>query len=66
MVKIMIRSKAHQSANFNMTYHDIKNGVKVNLDKHSKGMATINIPYRSGMKAFVDGEQEKKFIKPMA
>lgn len=57
--------KAHQSANFNMTYHDIKNGVKVNLDKHSKGMATINIPYRSGMKAFVDGEQEK-FIKPMA
>ncbi|MDQ7158123.1 YfhO family protein, partial [Staphylococcus warneri] len=53
--------KAHQSANFNMTYHDIKNGVKVNLDKHSKGMATINIPYRSGMKAFVDGEQEKVY-----
>lgn len=53
--------KVHQSANFNMTYHDIKNGVKVNLDKHSKGMATINIPYRSGMKAFVDGEQEKVY-----
>ena len=53
--------KAHENANFNLKYHDIKNGVKVNLDKHSKGIATINIPYRSGMKAFVDGEQENVY-----
>lgn len=53
--------KAHENANFNLKYHDIKNGVKVNLDKHSKGIATINIPYRNGMKAFVDGEQENVY-----
>ncbi|TGE17301.1 YfhO family protein [Staphylococcus petrasii] len=38
-------------------YTDIKNGVEVYLDKHRKGMASINIPYRDGMRAYVDGER---------
>ena len=38
-------------------YKDIKNGVEVHLDKHHKGMASINIPYRDGMRAYVDGER---------
>ncbi|WP_144510041.1 YfhO family protein, partial [Bacillus subtilis] len=45
--------QAHHHANFNMRYKDIKNGVKVNLDHHSKGLAVINIPYRKGMRAYV-------------
>lgn len=48
---------AHHNANFNMDYIDIKNGVKVNLGQHSKGLATINIPYRAGMRAYIDGRQ---------
>ncbi|RIM75182.1 YfhO family protein, partial [Staphylococcus arlettae] len=38
-------------------YHDINNGVKVDLGKHESGMAQINIPYRQGMTAFVDGKK---------
>lgn len=38
-------------------YTDIKNGVEVYLDKHRKGMASINISYRDGMRAYVDGER---------
>lgn len=53
--------KAKQHANFKMNYQDIKNGVKVNLDQHNKGIATINIPYRKGMKAFVDGEKTEVY-----
>ncbi|MCG2443617.1 YfhO family protein [Staphylococcus epidermidis] len=49
--------QAHHHANFNMRYKDIKNGVKVNLDHHSKGLAVINIPYRKGMRAYVDDRQ---------
>ena len=48
---------AHHNANFNMDYNDIKNGVKVNLGQHSKGLATINIPYRAGMCVYIDGRQ---------
>ena len=48
---------AHHNVNFNMNYKDIKNGVKVNLANHSKGLATINIPYRAGMRAYIDGRQ---------
>ncbi|WP_418128536.1 YfhO family protein [Staphylococcus sp. HKU1] len=38
-------------------YHDIKNGVKVNLKEHNKGTAVVNIPYREGMVAYVDGRK---------
>ncbi|SUM72259.1 membrane protein [Staphylococcus saccharolyticus] len=49
--------QANHRANFNMRYKDIKNGIKVNLDNHSKGLATINIPYRNGMRAYIDDRQ---------
>ncbi|MEQ6086556.1 YfhO family protein [Staphylococcus saccharolyticus] len=45
--------QANHRANFSMRYKDIKNGIKVNLDDHSKGPTTINIPYRNGMRAYV-------------
>ena len=51
----------HKKADFNNKYKDIKNGVEVNLAKHDKGIASINIPYREGMQAYVDGHR----IKPM-
>ena len=51
----------HKKADFNNRYKDIKNGVEVNLAKHGKGIASINIPYREGMQAYVDGQH----IKPM-
>lgn len=51
----------HEKADFNNKYKDIKNGVEVNLAKHDKGIASINIPYREGMQAYVDGHR----IKPM-
>lgn len=38
-------------------YADIKNGIEVHLDKHRKGIASINIPYRDGMRAYVDGKR---------
>ena len=40
-------------------YNDIKNGVKVKLAPHTKGIATINIPYRDGMVAYVDHKKVK-------
>ena len=56
--KIIRHSKLHIiMQTFNMDYNDIKNGVKVNLGQHSKGLATINIPYRAGMRAYIDGRQ---------
>ena len=51
----------HKKADFNNKYKDIKNGVEVNLAKHGKGIASINIPYREGMQAYVNGHR----IKPM-
>lgn len=48
---------AHQHADFKMNYKDITNGVKVNLAKHQKGLATINIPYRKGMRAYINHRQ---------
>lgn len=53
--------KAHQHADFNSEYKDIKNGVEVSLAKHTKGVATINIPYRDGMRAYVDGKRVTPF-----
>ena len=38
-------------------YHDINNGVKVDLGHHDDGIAQINIPYRQGMTAYVDGKK---------
>ncbi|MDT3984038.1 YfhO family protein, partial [Staphylococcus ureilyticus] len=43
----------------NHYYNDIKNGVKVKLAPHTKGIATINIPYRDGMVAYVDHKKVK-------
>ena len=51
----------HKKGDFNNKYKDIKNGVEVNLAKHNKGIASINIPYREGMQAYVDGQR----IKPI-
>lgn len=56
-----ILKQMHKKADFNNKYKDIKNGVEVNLAKHDKGIASINIPYREGMQAYVDGHR----IKPM-
>ncbi|MCG7338650.1 YfhO family protein [Staphylococcus sp. ACRSN] len=42
-------------------YKDIKNGVKVKLNQHKKGIATINIPYREGMTAYIKGQKVKPF-----
>lgn len=49
--------KAHHDANLKQDYKDIKNGVKVHLDSHQKGIAVINIPYRKGMTAKVAGKK---------
>lgn len=40
-----------------MNYKDIKNGIKVQLGNHPKGLATINIPYRDGMRAYINGHK---------
>ncbi|MGK3150625.1 YfhO family protein [Staphylococcus shinii] len=42
-------------------YRNIKNGVKVNLSSHQNGIASINIPYRDGMTAYIDGKKVKPF-----
>ncbi|MCI2953658.1 YfhO family protein [Staphylococcus caprae] len=47
----------HHKANFDMNYKDIKNGIKVQLGNHPKGLATINIPYRDGMRAYINGHK---------
>ena len=39
----------------------IKNGVKVKLQPHKKGIATINIPYREGMSAYINGHKVTPF-----
>lgn len=52
---------AHGSKTNIGSYHDIKNGVKVNLSPHQKGIASINIPYRNGMTAYIDGKKVKPF-----
>lgn len=51
--------KAHRDAHFSAGYKDIKNGVQVNLNHHDGGIAAINIPYRKGMHAYVDGAPAK-------
>ena len=38
------------------TYKDINDGVKVNLNQQKSGIASINIPYRKGMRAYVDNK----------
>ncbi|MFQ3726354.1 YfhO family protein [Staphylococcus equorum] len=50
---------AHSTQNNVGHYQDIKNGVKVILGPHKKGIASINIPYRKGMTAYVDGKKVK-------
>lgn len=52
---------AYAKQNNDGHYTDIKNGVKVKLGPHEKGIATINIPYREGMTAYVDNKK----IKPL-
>lgn len=49
----------HDNANFDTSYHDIKNGIQVQLSHHESGVASINIPYRKGMQAYVDGQPAK-------
>ncbi|RIP33539.1 hypothetical protein BUZ14_10535 [Staphylococcus gallinarum] len=49
--------KAHNVKNNSGYYKDIKNGVKVKLEPHKKGIATINIPYRDGMTAYINGHK---------
>lgn len=39
------------------TYKDINDGVKVTLNQHKSGIASINIPYRKGMRAYVDNKE---------
>lgn len=51
--------KAHRDAHFSAGYKNIKNGVQVNLNHHDGGIAAINIPYRKGMHAYVDGAPAK-------
>lgn len=51
--------KAHRDAHFSAGYKDIKNGVQVNISHHDGGIAAINIPYRKGMHAYVDGAPAK-------
>ncbi|HLR19542.1 MAG TPA: YfhO family protein [Staphylococcus sp.] len=51
--------KAHSKAQNHGYYKDINNGVKVTLGQHPKGVASINIPYRKGMYAYVDGKKVK-------
>lgn len=51
--------KVHDNANFDTSYHDIKNGIQVQLSHHESGVASINIPYRKGMQAYVDGQPAK-------
>ena len=38
------------------TYKDINDGVKVKKKKKKSGIASINIPYRKGMRAYVDNQ----------
>ncbi|RIL71844.1 hypothetical protein BUY49_05110 [Staphylococcus devriesei] len=49
--------QAHRNADFNSFYKDIKNGIEAHLAHHEKGIASINIPYRHGMRAYVDGKR---------
>lgn len=39
------------------TYQEKNDSIDINLKKHQSGMAVINIPYRQGMQATVDGEK---------
>ncbi|PTH19891.1 YfhO family protein [Staphylococcus auricularis] len=48
---------AHQRDNLKYHYTDINNGVKIQLGDHQKGMAAVNIPYRKGMTAYIDGNK---------
>ncbi|PHK50718.1 YfhO family protein [Staphylococcus edaphicus] len=48
---------ASKQKNNKSHYTDIKNGVKVKLGPHEKGIASINIPYREGMIAYVDNKK---------
>lgn len=43
----------------NNHYKDIKNGVKMTLAPHQKGIATVNIPFRDSMIAYVDHKKVK-------
>ncbi|SCS95907.1 YfhO family protein [Staphylococcus caeli] len=52
---------AHDSHTNKGHYKDIKNGVKVKLTKHQSGIASINIPYREGMHAYVGNKKVKPF-----
>ncbi|WP_437271740.1 YfhO family protein [Staphylococcus succinus] len=53
--------KAHHSSDFDHHYKNIKNGIKVHLGQHKKGIASINTPYRKGMHAYIDGKKVKPF-----
>lgn len=48
-----LKSAARRDSHIN-TYKDINDGIKVNLNQHKSGIASINIPYRKGMHAYVD------------
>lgn len=52
---------AHGSKTNIGSYQDIKNGVKVDLASHQKGITSINIPYRDGMTAYIDGKKTAPF-----
>lgn len=53
-----LKSAASQR-NHSNTYKDINDGVKVTLNQRKSGMASINIPYRKGMQAYVDNRKVK-------
>lgn len=53
--------KAYNVKKNHGSYKDIKNGVKVKLQPHKKGIATINIPYREGMSAYINGHKVTPF-----
>lgn len=50
----------HQSSKEkNYTYHESRSTINIGLKNHNKGMMVINIPYRHGMRATVDGQSVK-------
>lgn len=41
----------------NYTYKEDRGNIDIHLTSHKKGTAVINIPYRKGLYAYVDGEE---------
>ncbi|MFI3377706.1 YfhO family protein [Mammaliicoccus sciuri] len=48
--------QAHKEKRY--TYHETNGKINISLKEHKKGTAVINIPYREGLKAKVDGKDK--------